>query len=107
MGPIRIVETGTVSGTGVIATADVRHVTTSACVLQVTGAMSATLVIRGTVDGTFTNMAFINCATGAIETTITAAGQYRTELVGQKQVQAYCSAYTSGSPVCTLVVLAN
>lgn len=101
-------QTGTVSGTGTVASADFRHLANGACGVQVVGALTGTLLIEASMDGTnFGTYAFVDCATGSTATSITAAGQYRTELVGVQSVRVRCSAYTSGTPAVTLVIQSN
>ena len=108
MPQIKIVSSGSLTAAQQAATAEFRHLSAGALGVQVTGTFSATMLVEVTMDGTnYNTYAFINCASGATETSITATGQYRTELVGASLVRVRCSAYTSGTAVVTLVVLEN
>jgi hypothetical protein len=108
MGQMKIVATGTLGALNNAVTAEFRHLSNGAAGVQITGTFSATALIEVTMDGTnWIAYAYINCASGATETSITAAGQYRTELVGVSSVRVRCSAYTSGSAAVTLVLLSN
>ena len=108
MGQMKIVSTGTLTAQNTAVTAEFRHLSNGAAGVQVTGTFSATLLIEVTMDGTNWNTyAFINCASGATETSVTATGQYRTELVGVSSVRLRCSSYTSGTAAATLVLLSN
>lgn len=104
----RIRGTGTLNAVDEAVTIENRHLPNAAAGVQVTGTFAATLLIEATQDGTtYTTYAAINCASGATETTITAAGQWRTELVGVTGVRVRCSAYTSGDAVVTLTAQSN
>ena len=108
MGQMKIVSSGTLTALNGAVTAEFRHLANGAAGVQVTGTFSATLLIEVTMDGTNWNTyAYINCASGATETSITATGQYRTELVGVSSVRVRCSSFTSGSAVVTLSLLSN
>ena len=108
MGQMKIVSSGTLTALNGAVTAEFRHLANGAAGVQVTGTFSATLLIEATMDGTNWNTyAFINCASGATETSITATGQYRTELVGVSSVRVRCSSFTSGSAAVTLSLLSN
>lgn len=108
MGNMRIISTGTLSAADQAISAEFRHLANGACGVQITGTFSATFLIEATIDGTNWNpYAFINCVTGATETSITSTGQFRTELVGVSSVRLRMSARTSGSANVTLVVLSN
>lgn len=104
----RVKGTGTLNAVDEAVTITNPHLPNSAVGVQVTGTFTATLLVEATIDGTtFTTYAFINCASGATETSITAAGQYRTELVGVSSVRVRCSAYTSGDAVVTVTAQSN
>jgi hypothetical protein len=108
MGSFRSKATGSLTALNGAVTAEFRQIENGACGVQVTGTFSATLLIEATMDGTnYTTYAFVNCASGATETSITAVGQFRTELVGVHSVRVRCSAYTSGTAVVTLVSQGN
>ena len=108
MGSFRSKATGTLTALNGAVTTEFRQLENGACGVQVTGTFTATALIEATMDGTnWTTYAFVNCASGSTETSITAAGQYRTELVGVHSVRVRCSAYTSGTATVTLVVQGN
>ena len=108
MGQMKIVATGTLTAAEQAVTAEFRHLSNGAAGVQLTGTFVGTFLIEVTMDATnWVAYAYINCASGATETSITAAGQYRTELVGVSSVRVRCSAYTSGSAVVTLSLLSN
>lgn len=108
MGSFRVKATGNITAAQGAVTAEFRQLENGACGVQVTGTFTATLLIEATIDGTNWNTyAFVDCATGSTGTSITAAGQYRTELVGVHSARVRCSAYTSGTAVVTLVAQGN
>lgn len=108
MGSFRSKATGSLTAADDAVTTEFRQLENGACGVQVTGTFTATLLIEATMDGTnWGTYAFVNCATGATATSITAAGQFRTELVGVHSVRVRCSAYTSGTAAVTLVVQGN
>jgi hypothetical protein len=108
MGQMKIVASGTLTAAQQTVTAEFRHLSNGAAGVQLTGTFAGTFLIEVTMDGTnWVAYAYINCASGATETSITAVGQYRTELVGVSSVRVRCSAYTSGTAYATLVLLSN
>jgi hypothetical protein len=108
MGQMKIVATGALGALNAAVTAEFRHLSNGAAGVQITGTFVATVLIEVTMNGTdWSPYAYVNCASGATETSITAAGQYRTELVGVSSVRTRCSAYTSGTANVTLVLLSN
>ena len=71
--------------------------------VQIVGALSATITLEATVDGTnwvAFNMVPSNSGTAA--STATAAGAWSASTGGYAGVRARCSAYSSGSPVVTI-----
>jgi hypothetical protein len=108
MGQMKIVSTGTLGALNAAVTAEFRHLSNGAAGVQLTGTFSGTFVLEVTMDGTnWDAYAIVVCSTGATATSITATGQYRTELVGVSSVRVRCSAYTSGTATATLVLLSN
>lgn len=108
MQPYRVKGAGNLTALNNAVTCSVPFINSAACGVQITGTFSATVLIEATIDGTnWTTYAAINCASGATETSITGAGQWRTELVGVTSVRVRCSAFTSGTAVVTLVVQGN
>lgn len=100
--------TGDLDAVSEAVTAEVRQIENAACGVQVSGTFSATLLIEATMDGTnWTTYAFVDCSSGSTATSITAAGQYRTELVGPQQVRVRMSARASGTASVTLIVKGN
>lgn len=108
MGGFRSKATASLGAVNEAATVEFRQLANGAAGVQVSGTFSATLLIEATMDGTnWGTYAFVNCASGATGTSITAAGQYRTELVGVHSVRVRMSARVSGTAVVTLVTQSN
>jgi hypothetical protein len=108
MGSFRSKSTGDLDAVNEAVTVEVRQLDNAACGVQVTGTFSATVLIEATMDGTNWNTyAFVNCASGSTETSITAVVQFRTELVGVHSVRARMSARVSGTASVTVVVQGN
>ncbi len=108
MGSFRSKGTGDLDAVNEAVTVEVRQLDNAACGVQVTGTFSATLLIEATMDGTnWGTYAFVNCADGTTAASISAVGQYRTELVGVHSVRVRMSARVSGTASVTLVVQGN
>ena len=72
--------------------------------IDVRGTFTATLVPEATIDGTNFFTITINPVAGtAGVTSITAAGAWTVPITGYKSVRLQCSAYTSGTAVCTFI----
>lgn len=108
MGQFKRISTGNLGALNAAVTIETRQLANSAAGVQITGTFSGTILIEATMDGAnWGTYAFINCASGATETSITAVGQFRTELVACVGVRARMSAYTSGTAVATVAALDN
>ncbi len=108
MQSFRVKTTRTITTLNSTMTEIVPFLQNAACGVQITGTWSGACVIEATSDGiTWSGFAYINCATGATETSITANGIYRTELVGVSQVRVRRSTATSGGAVVTLIIQGN
>ena len=111
MASFRNYETGTLDAADDVVSLAWRHFDNGGLGVQMTGDLSGTVKIEGTIDGaTYVPLAFINCATGDVvagSTGFTANGIYRTECVGMMKVRVKCTAYTSGTGAVTLVGLSN
>lgn len=108
MASFRSKATATLSGVNQAATVDFRQLANGAAGVQVVGTFSGTLLIEATMDGTnWGTYAFVDCSSGSTAASITAAGQFRTELVGVYAVRVRMSAFTSGAADVTLVTQSN
>lgn len=108
MQPKRVKETGTLTVLDSAVTAVVPFLNSAACSAQIAGTWSGACVLEATVDNTnWVAFAYINCTSGATETSIPANGVYRTELVGVSMVRVRRSTATSGTANVTLVVQGN
>jgi len=108
MQPTRIKEVGAITAANSAVTAVVPFLNSAACSAQISGTWSGACVIEATVDNTnWVAFAYINCTSGATETSISANGVYRTELVGVSMVRVRRSTATSGTANVTLAVQGN
>jgi hypothetical protein len=74
--------------------------------VQVVGTFSGTLNVEITRDGeTYAAIQALNEATGMLNTSVTAAGIYRVELVGVFALRVKASAWTDGSAAVHLVAV--
>lgn len=74
----------------------------SGVMLQVEETFSATVTPQVTIDGSlWKGIQVVNITTGAVSSTITAAGMYWVPLAGADQLRANITSYTSGSVTAT------
>lgn len=98
--------TGAISGTGTIAQFEWRSPANGRVAVQVVAsALSATLQVQVTTDGTnWVAIQSTNQNSGTAAVNITAAGYYVAEIVGAQAVRVQCTAFTSATAAAATMV---